>query len=350
MIRVLIVDDSRVVQEFLSYIFRSDPEFSIAGIAGSGEEAIVKTAELKPDIITMDINMPGISGIEATTRIMETTATPIVIVSGAEGVTESSSVFRLLEAGALAVVQRPPDMRHPGFKEVCSDMLKTVRLMSEIKVVSLVKRSQTLPTHPPKQSKDEILQKPGIQLIALGASTGGPNTIQKILSSIPKNINVPVVIVQHITKGFIHGMLEWLSATSAIPLRVASQGEMLLKGTAYFAPDDFHLGVSNKMTAILDLRPPENGIRPSVDYLFRSVSKSFGAGVAGILLTGMGKDGAVALKILKDQGAITIVQDEESSTVFGMPGEAVKLGAATYILPPGEIAALIGNLTSQSGL
>jgi len=344
MIRVLIVDDSKVVQEFLAYLLASDPEIRIAGIAGSGEEAITMTIELKPDVITMDINMPGIDGVETTRRIMESRATPIVIVSGSEKIDDRSYVFRLLEAGALAVVKRPPDIHHARHKEVRAELLQAVKLMSEVKVVKLIRRK--LPEAEPslQGSMKSASRHKDIRLIAIGASTGGPAALQKILSALPKDITVPVVIVQHITKGFINGLQEWLSVTSSIPVMIAEQGQNLQKGIAYFAPDDFHFGVNRDLKASLYSGPAENGLIPAVDYLFRSVAENFGANALGVLLTGMGKDGAQGLKTMKDAGAVTIAQDRESSIVFGMPGEAVKLGAATYILPPDEIAVMIGKI------
>ncbi len=347
MIRVLIVDDSPVVQEFLTYILSSDPKIRIAGTAGSGEEAIQKVAELKPDVITMDINMPGLDGVETARHIMETRATPIVIVSGSEMVNDPSYVFQLMEAGALAVVKRPPDIRHPQHKMMRAELLQTVKLMSEIKVVRVIRRNPAREEQQPAISIMPEVQKHDIRLIAIGASTGGPATLQKILSGLPKGLKAPVVIVQHITKEFIKGLQEWLSVTSSIPVKVAVNGELLEKGVAYFAPDSFHMGVTRDMKVSLNAGPPENGLIPAVDYLFRSVAENFGAHSMGILLSGMGKDGAEALKTMKECGSITIAQNQASSIVFGMPGEAIKLGAASYVLTPEEIAVMIGKLAGK---
>ncbi|MFZ4571334.1 MAG: chemotaxis-specific protein-glutamate methyltransferase CheB [Bacteroidales bacterium] len=344
MIRVLIVDDSKVIRDFLAYILVSDPEIRIAGTAGSGEEAIARTIELKPDVITMDINMPGIDGVETTRRIMESMATPIVIVSGSEKIDDRSYVFRLMEAGALAVVRRPPDIKHAGHRQARAELLQAVKLMSEVKVVRLIRRKPPEAVIGITGSMKSATPHKKIYLIAIGASTGGPASLQKILSALPKDLNVPVVIVQHITKGFVKGLQEWLSGTSSVPVKIAAQGERLQNGIAYFAPDDFHLGVSRDLNASLFSGPPENGLIPAVDYLFRSVAENFGANALGILLTGMGRDGAQGMKTMKEAGAVTIAQDQESSIVYGMPGEAVKLGAVSYILPPDEIAVLIGKL------
>jgi len=341
MIRVLIVDDSKVVQEFLTHILSSDPEIKVVGIAGSGEEAIRQVWEKRPDVITMDIHMPRMNGLETTLHIMETIATPIVIVSGSTRTKDRAQTFKYLEAGALAVVSRPPDIPHPGFAASRNELLQTVRSMSEIRVVRRFVQTR-------KERKFESVDVPrpdklstSVKLIAIGASTGGPMALNTILSRLPKDLKIPVLIVQHITSGFVKALMEWLSVSSVLPLKIAENGEFLKEGNGYIAPDNVHMGVNRSMQIILRSDPPENGLRPSVDHLFRSVARHFGPESAGILLTGMGKDGAAELKKMKETGAITMAQDEESSVVYGMPGEAVKLEAADYILPPEGIAEMI---------
>jgi two-component system chemotaxis response regulator CheB len=215
--------------------------------------------------------------------------------------------------------------------------------MSEVKVVRLFPRSR-------KEQKKPILliqnfenDLKRIQLIAIGASTGGPMALQIILSRLPENLPVPVLIVQHIARGFVTGFLEWLSATSGIKLKIAEDGEPISSGVGYIAPDDFQMGISRKGKIILSDQPPENGLRPSVSYLFRSVAQSMGPNAMGVLLTGMGKDGAEELKTMKEMGACTLVQNAESSVVFGMPGEALRIGAADQALSPEKIAEIMAK-------
>jgi two-component system chemotaxis response regulator CheB len=346
MIKLIIVDDSKVVQEFLRYILSSDPDILVVGVAGSGCEAIDLVKEKKPDVITMDIHMPGMDGFEATRKIMETYPTPIVIVSGSSKVTEKANLFRLLEAGALAVITRPPGISDPQFTTSCKELIQTVKLMSEVKVVKLYPLSKKELINPFRLGKVFEKDVKRIEIIAIGASTGGPIALQKILSHLPKELPVPVLIVQHIAAGFVNGFKEWLSITSGIKLKIAQDGELVSGGTGYIAPDKFHMGISSGGIIRLSNELPENSLKPSVSFLFRSVSKAFGPHALGILLTGMGRDGADELKVMKDKGALTIVQNEESSIIFGMPGEALKIGAADYALSPESIAEII----SKSGL
>ena len=344
MIKVLIVEDSKVEQEFLVHILTSDPAIQVVGVADNGEEAIEAAKQKRPDVITMDIHMPKVDGFEATREIMETVPTPIVIVSASTSAKELASTFRAMEAGALAVVLLPPGIGHPEHKTAAGELIRTVKLMSEIKVVKrhpAVKRRVLPPTAKMEVRKRDVQ----IQAIAIGASTGGPTVLQQILSGFPRNLPVPVLMVQHIASGFTKGFVEWLSSTSHFPVQIALHGEYPLPGHGYVAPDGFHLGIGNGPRIVLSDHAPENGLRPSVAYLFRSVAQTLGPRAAGILLTGMGRDGAAELKEMKDRGAVTIVQDEESSIIFGMPGEAVALNAHTYILPPDKITTLLGTLT-----
>jgi two-component system chemotaxis response regulator CheB len=347
MINVLIVEDSKVAQEFLVHIFTSDPAIQVVGVADNGEEALEAVKQKHPDVITMDIHMPKVDGFEATRAIMETVPTPIVIVSASTSAKDLASTFRAMEAGALAVVLRPPGIGHSEHQAAARELIQTVKLMSEIRVVKrhpAVKRREL-----PSMAKMEVRKRDAqIQAIAIGASTGGPPVLQQILSGLPQDLPVPVLMVQHISAGFTKGFVEWLSGTARFPVRIASHGEYLLPGHGYVAPDGFHLGIGNGPRIVLSDHAPENGLRPSVAYLFRSVAQTLGSCAVGVLLTGMGRDGAVELKEMKDRGAVTIVQDEESSIIFGMPGEAVALNAYTHMLPPDKIAALLRTLTMDA--
>lgn len=346
MIKVLIVDDSKVQQEFLAHLLSSDSDIKVVGVANSGYEALELVKVKKPDVITMDIHMPGMDGYETTRTIMETVPIPIVIVSGSVKTKEVANTFRSLEAGALAVVLCPPGFEHPQFVNFRKELIQTVKLMSEVKVVKRFPRSRKDQIKPIRlvQTFENDIKK--IQVIAIGASTGGPMVLQMIFSRLPEDLPVPVLIVQHIAKGFVKGLQEWLSATSGIKLKIAEDGESISAGIGYIAPDNFHMGVSRGSKINLSDQPPENGLRPSVSYLFRSVAQFYGPNALGVLLTGMGKDGADELKALKDKGAITMVQNQESSIIFGMPGEALRIGAADHALSPERIAEIL----SKAGL
>jgi len=348
MIKVLIVEDSPVMQELLFYTISKDPEFQIVGLAENGEEAIELSAKLNPDIIAMDWYMPKMDGLQATRRIMERNPKPIVIVTASLSTKNVMFSFGILEAGALAIVKKPPSVAHPDYKSIAKELTQTLKLMSEVKLVKRISRISNIP----EQIKPPInkINKTGsdLQIVVIGASTGGPLAIQKILSGLPNDFSVPLLIVQHISNGFVGGFVEWLNKTTNFQVHMASQGEYPLPGHCYVAPDGFHMGVENGPKIVLSNHGLENGLRPSVAYLFRTAAKVFGSKSIGVLLTGMGRDGADELKLMSDYGAVTIAQDKESSVVHGMPGEAIKLNAADYILPPDGIIATLINLSKKN--
>lgn len=345
MFKVLIVDDCIVVRELLSYILGSTPGLAIAGTASNGKEALEAIAALRPDIITMDINMPEMNGFESTRRIMETCPLPIVIVSGSLQTDEVATTFRALEAGAVAVVARPPGIGHPDHQYAAMELVRTVQAMAEVRVVRRWPRG-TAPPDPP--AAPDIPEpdhgKKQIDIVAIGASTGGPVVIQTLLKGLPENFSIPVLIVQHMAGGFIQGFVEWLAQTCSRPVLLGGHGVLIVKGHIYVAPDGHQMGVDAEGRIRLDNPAPENGFAPSVSFLFRSVAKAYGRRTAAVLLSGMGSDGAAELKRLRDAGAATFAQDRESSVIYGMPGEAKRLGAAQYILPPQKIAATLAGL------
>ncbi|MCL6560509.1 MAG: chemotaxis-specific protein-glutamate methyltransferase CheB [Firmicutes bacterium] len=347
MIRVLIVEDSPVVQALLDHILSSDPEIHVIGTASNGAEALGLLKRMKPDIITMDIHMPEMNGYEAIRRIMETHPVPIVIVSAGYNQEDLEQTFRALEAGAVAVVEKPAGVEHPGFENVAKKLIETVKLMSEVKVVrrwSRLRRADTGASRPGLTLK----QRPGdIKCVAIGASTGGPPVLQTVLSRLSKDFSAPIFIVQHIAAGFLQGLVDWLRQATGLPVHIASQGESPLPGHVYFAPDGFQMGVDSGGRIALRKEQQGNGLCPSASYLFRSVAEVFGPYAVGVLLTGMGNDGAEGLKLMKEKGAVTIAQDKDSSVVHGMPGEAIKLGAATYVLTPERIAITLERLASK---
>jgi two-component system chemotaxis response regulator CheB len=349
MIRVLVVEDSPVIREFLIYTLSDDKGIEVVGSAANGEEAIEAVSLYRPDVITMDIHMPKMDGFEATRRIMETQPTPIVIVSGSSTVKETSFAFRALEAGALIVVDRPKGIGHPDHEATARELVQTVKLMSEIKVIrrwNHPRRTSTIPAAPGKEVKRTPTE---IKVVAIGGSTGAPVVLQTILTKLPREFPVPLLIVQHMATGFVQGFAEWLSDSSGFPVRIPANGEPIKPGIAYVAPDNLHMGVTYGDRIVLSQDEPENGLRPSVSYLFRSVAQSFDGSAIGVLLSGMGKDGAVEFKNLKDRGAMTIAQDENSSVVWGMPGEAARIGGACKVLPSSQIApALISLLYFDS--
>ncbi|SCY61709.1 two-component system, chemotaxis family, response regulator CheB [Nitrosospira sp. Nl5] len=346
MINVLVVEDSPVVREFLVHFLSLDPDITVMATARDGEEALDFVRHRRPDVITMDIHMPKLNGLEATRRIMETNPTPIVIVSGSEDPHEIFTTFDAMDAGALAVLRRPAGVGHPDHEATIRDMLETIKLMSEVKVVRRWPRLRSATPILRPAIREPVSKSVQIRIVIIGASTGGPSAIEAILAALPKNFPVPILIVQHISPGFIGGFVQWLANSSDLPVHVATHGELLLPGHVYVAPDDYQMKVERKGKIALTKDEPEHGLRPSISYLFRAVAEVYGCETVAGLLTGMGRDGAAELLLLREKGAITFAQDKDSSIVHGMPGEAIKLDAAMLVLPLEKIAAALTDLVN----
>ncbi len=343
MIRVLIAEDSPVMQDLISHVLQSDPDISIVGVATNGKEAIELVKKFKPDVLTMDVNMPVMNGLEATRIIMQECPLPVIIVSSDFHPQDVGAAFKALEYGAVVVAEKPHSYGAPQFDQSASRLIRTVKLMSEIKVVrrnipaiSPIRNIESNPVA--KTTKNKI------RLIAIGASTGGPQALEKILSSIPADFDIPIIILQHITSGFTAGFADWVKTLCKIPVLIAAQNTKIARGKCYIAPEGFHTEVTGGMAILLRDEQPEHGSRPSVSVLFRSLSVSLRSGVAAVLLSGMGKDGSAELGLIRANGGITIAQDYDSSLIFGMPGEAVKLGSAQYVLSSQDIGIFLSEL------
>lgn len=345
MIRVLVADDSAVIREYLAYLLGEDSALEVVGTAQDGLEAVEMAERLKPDVILMDVHMPRMNGIEATCRIMERTPIPIVMASASTTGDEAAKTFDALKAGALTLVANPSGPDHPGQAENVRKLIQTVKLMAEVKVVRRwPKRPHQAPPSPPPARPDQK-----VRLIAIGASTGGPQVLAEILAGLPDDLAAPVLIVQHISKGFIAGLVEWLGSSTPLAVKLAEPGEAVRPGTVYLAPDGAQMGIVKDGRLHLTSELSENGFSPSVSYLFRSVAEAYGRSAVGILLTGMGRDGADGLRELRKAGGVTIAQDEESSVIFGMPREAICLGAAQHVLAPEQIVRVIRSLSMKNG-
>ncbi len=368
-IKVLIVDDSPTIREYLKYIISTDNNITVVGTARDGKEAVDLVQQTHPDVVTMDIHMPRMDGYEATRKIMEIHPVPIVIISS-KIPEDVENTFRAIKAGAVAVLEKPGGPGHPESEFMVAKIIQTIKLMSEIRVVrrlinsrksrisSVQQVGSSLRLEPTQrleptshEEKTPLFQNSAylIQTVAIGASTGGPPVIRTILSNLTKGFPFTILFVQHIASGFLRGMVEWLKKEigEGLPIHIASHGDRALPGHVYFAPDDFHMGIMSSGEIVLSKSSHENGLRPSVSYLFRSAANAYGNKSAGILLTGMGRDGAAELKTMKEKGAVTIAQNRESSVIYGMPGEAVKIDAATHILSPERIAEFLNIITGR---
>jgi two-component system chemotaxis response regulator CheB len=347
MIKVLIVEDSAVTRDFLQYVLSNDRDIEVIGCANDGEAAVEMIQDLDPNVVTMDINMPRMNGFEATKRIMEIHPVPIIIMSASWNPEEVRKTFLAMEAGAVAILEKPRGPGSPDNEVMTKRFLRTIKLMSEVKVVKrwTQKPATKQDTETAAGEKGTLKKrKLNMKLVAVGASTGGPSVLREIFSIFPHDLPVPFLIVQHIAPGFLKGLVDWLTESTGFPIHIAQNGERALAGHGYICPEYQNLGINRNGTIVLSGTKHESSVPPSVSHLFASTLEAFGSGVVGVLLTGMGKDGAEELKRMRDRGAITFAQNRESSIVWGMPGEAVKLDAARYVLAPAEIGRMIVGL------
>lgn len=346
----MIVEDSPTASMLLRRILESDEGLNVVAEMDSGEDALNYLSQsTRPPIhvITMDIKMPGMDGFTTTQRIMETTPLPIVVVSAAYTPDEAELSFKAIQAGAVAIIEKPVSPTHPDFPAVSANVVETVRLMSEVKVITRFPRTATTNLSPRQPPLKMALHK-SIDVVVIGSSTGGPPAIHSILSQLTPDFPAPILLVQHITPGFSEGLARWLEKGTGLPVSIPADGVQCLPGHVYLAPDDRHMGIGAGKKIVLEAAEPDYGQRPSVAHLFRSTALHYPRNAIGILLSGMGNDGAAELKIMKDAGAVTIAQEKSSCVVFGMPWEAIKIDGAHHVMTPEQIGNKIKQLCWNS--
>jgi two-component system chemotaxis response regulator CheB len=343
MLRVLVVDDSQVARRLLAQVLGRDAGLEIVGEASSGTEALWLAERLRPDVITMDVQMPGMDGLETTRRIMERHPAPIVVVSGGHDPGDLAQSVRALDAGALAALRKPRGPSDPGFVAEAAELVRTVKLMAEVKVFR--RRPGAVPAAgsragPVLGGADPATRRRA-ELVAVGASTGGPAALAAILRALPAAVPVPILVVQHITPGFDAALATWLDETTPPRVRLAADGQALGAGEVTIAPAGTHLGLSGAARVELSSTPPVTGHRPSATHLFASVARVYGPRALGVILTGMGGDGAAGLLALRRAGGTVLAQDEASCVVPGMPAAAIAAGAVDEVVPLENLAARI---------
>jgi len=352
-IRVLVVEDSLTVRKRLVEVIGSDNELEVIGEAGNGQIAIELCQSLRPDVITLDMNLPVLDGVSATEHIMGHFPTPILIVSSSTNRGDLFKTYDALAAGAVDVLEKPRADAAPGVWE--RKFLAAVKLVSRIRVITHLRaRLGGVGRSPAPRAAAHGSQWPQANartrsIVALGASTGGPGALVDVLREIPANCPAALLVVLHIDEPFSSAFADWLSAQSAHPVVYARGSELLSAsaGRIFMAPPGRHLAVhAGKLW--LSSEPERHSCRPSVDVLFESLAREQASDVVACLLTGMGRDGAEGLLALRRAGALTIAQDEATSIIYGMPREAALLGAAERILPLHEIGAAIARLTTRS--
>lgn len=350
MIKILIVDDSKTECLLLKKIFESQEDMHVIGIAHDGKEAVEMTALLKPDIVTMDLEMPVMDGHTATRLIMSQHPVPIVVISAKLDDTSADMTFLALEAGAVSVISKPNNVIGKGFSSSEKKMIETIRSMAEIKVIKRRFKSLTPSQKTPVLPEKKYKPSDYFEIIAIGTSVGGPQTLKKLLSQLPADFPVPIVIVQHISTGFIDGFAKWLNNNISLKVKLAENNEILKKGIIYFAPDNAHFTVTRangELMSQLISGEPVSGFYPSITVLLNSIAKTSGKNAIGILLTGMGSDGADGLLKLKQANGHTLIQDEKSCVVFGMASVANSLGAVDQCIEIDRMADYLIKTTKS---
>lgn len=332
----MLVDDSRVVRAVLRDLLEADPELQVVAEAENGLEAVERCEALRPDVVIMDVQMPVMDGLEAVERIMLRCPAPVIILSATVNPGEVQSAFRAVRAGAFEALPKPDASVTPeAYAAVAEDLRSRVKLYAKVGRrrgwSAAPKEAETAPrAAPPGPTRPD-------RIVAIAASTGGPRAVQRLLRDLGPPFPCPGVLVQHISLGFTRGFAGWLERETGHPVTVVERPVELTPGTLYVAADGTHLAVHHGR-AVPQEGPPVNACRPSADVLFETVAREYGARAVGVVLTGMGRDGAQGALALRRAGAPVLVQDEETSVIFGMPKAAIEVGAATRVVGLGEMA------------
>ncbi len=343
-VRVLVADDSATVRLMLRRVLEADPDISVVGMAANGREAVQQAALLKPDLVTMDVEMPVMDGIMAIEQIMAYTPVPILVVSSVVSITHSANAARALGAGAVDVFSKPDTSSQKGFEAATAVLRSKVKQLSRVRVIT---HPRGRLTRQPGEGLAQVSRAASIKLVAIASSTGGPQALQVILSDLPREFPAGIVAVQHIAEGFTDGLVEWLNGNCRLKVKKGVHGDSIMPGEVIIAPDAIHMTVTlERRIALVDKQAP-GPHKPSADVLLESVARSYGPGALGLILTGMGSDGAKGMRAIYERGGHTLAQDEKTSVIFGMAQEAIKLNAVEGVVPLPEIGGTICSFFSD---
>ncbi|MBF0456287.1 MAG: chemotaxis-specific protein-glutamate methyltransferase CheB [Nitrospirae bacterium] len=352
-IKVLIVDDSPVAVEVLTRILATSDEIELVGSARHGKEALEMIPRLRPNVICTDLHMPQMNGLEFVKEVMARHPLPILVISVSVSEDKTENVFQLLEAGAIDVFPKPRGVLSGQLSKFSSELITKIKILSGVVPFRKQKKhgiasSGKTTAHIPKPCADSGGSLPHIEtlsrhlkMIVIGASTGGPQALEKIFTGLPANFSIPIVCIQHISEGFLVSLVDWLKGHSKLNVAIARNNERPVPGNIYFAPDDRHLKIGKSGAFQLNDDPPDGGHKPSITVTMVSLAEYYMGGVLGVLLTGMGRDGAEGMLSISQAGGVTVAQDEDSSIVFGMPDQAIKMGAAKYVLDINKIGRFL---------
>lgn len=342
-IKVLLVDDSLLTLAVLKRILASAPDIRVVGTAINGREALALIPALQPDVICTDLHMPVMDGLAFTQAVMEQFPRPILVLSVSVQDDQTTNIFRLLEAGAIDVMAKPRGTAAALDELDARELISKIRILAGVVAIRRRRKEPSTMAAPGREELPRIEAAP-LAMIGLGASMGGPQALLEILSHLPGNLPVPLLCVQHLSAGFTPGLLDWLAAKTRLQLTIAVPGSLPQPGTVYFPRDGTHLTLDSQGRLECSHAPPCDGHRPSISVTFQSLARFHGSSAAGVLLTGMGRDGVAGLQAIAQAGGATLAQDEESSIIFGMPKEAIAANAARYVLPLPKIAPALLQL------
>jgi two-component system chemotaxis response regulator CheB len=342
MIRVLIVDDSAVVRALLRDALESDPDIRVVAEAVNGLEAVEQAKAVSPDLITMDVTMPEMDGLDATAEIMAKHPTPILVFTASLDRSQTEMSFQAVQRGALDVMLKPAIDSEAGFESIRRELIDRVRMLSRIRVISHLRAPQRKTR---RLSPQRLTERK--RVVVMGASLGGPNTVLHVLQHLPPNFPAPILLVQHITPGFTDGLAAWLTRESPIPVQVARQGDAVEPGRVLLAPGDVHMGIRGGLIHLTD-GDPINNCRPAIDVLFGTAAEQYKESLISVVLTGMGNDGAAGSQHVKRCRGTTIAQDRDTCVVYGMPRAAVDLGVVDHVLPITEVPKHLVRLAAPA--
>jgi len=343
--RVLIVDDSPLINSMFKEMLGELPDIQVVGEATNGQDAIRMAMRLRPSIITMDIRMPQMDGLEAIRQIMSIMPTPIIVVSSSVYAADYNIAFNAIEAGALTVIEKPKGLDEKNYDQVREQLIISIRTLSGLTLIPRHQKKSELPANVgPKTAMLHSYVLRSIQAIAIASSTGGPPVLAQVLSALPDDFSIPILIVQHNLPTFMTALAEWLGTRTKIPVSLAKEGMPMENRHIYVASGDAHLTVTSDRILHIDQSPAVNGYRPSASRLFQSVAAAFGNSAMGIILTGMGDDGVDGLAEMAAAGSHIMAQDEVTSVIFGMPKAAIDRNIVDEILSPDEMIARLTKL------
>jgi two-component system, chemotaxis family, protein-glutamate methylesterase/glutaminase len=343
--KVLLVEDSLIALELLQRLLKQSAEVEIVGTARNGQEALELIPVVNPGVICTDLHMGPIDGLELTQQVMEKFPRPILVISNSVQEDDTKNIFSLLQSGAIDIFPKPTSADYKDYERVKDRLLAKIKMLSQVTIKARSRRTVINSIG----SSPNLHDNGTLRAIAIGASTGGPQAIHKILTALPQNLPVPIICAQHIGDGFLTGLISWLKEDSQLNVKIAQVGETPLPGTVYFAPEKAHLEFDPQGKFIYSNFTSSAGTCPSIDALFRAVVRIYGSSTASIILTGMGTDGVAGMQAVAAAGGTTIAQDEQSCLVFGMSKQAISAGAVQHTLGIQEIAPfLLAKITGVS--